>query len=202
MTAPSLPDPSLPDPPLPDESQPAGTQATAAPEPAARLHVTRAPRCEPPLGTQASRLRTHARTAPHTHARTAPHTHARTARRSPGSGRSPAAPPAPTDMHRFAEFALRSALEVVDRRRSAGRLRHVFSQSVVDTTRALAAAAAAAPPQAPAVLGRVRCQPGPSSAEIFATYARGGRTHAVAGRIDARRTREGAAWQLTVLQLL
>lgn len=95
----------------------------------------------------------------------------------------------------FAETALRRVLEVVDRRRPPAQLRSLMSQLLVD------AVVAAAKPRHPttACLRRVGLRPAASSeaAELFATYTRGARVRAIAGRIELCSGR----WQLTALQL-
>ncbi|MBX8688282.1 Rv3235 family protein [Mycolicibacterium porcinum] len=130
----------------------------------------------------------------------------------------PAACPAPTVLHghsprrlrlvspepeprlqpgaaQFADMALRRVLEVVDRRRPPAQLRSLMSQLLLD------AVVAAAKPRHPttASLRRVGLRPAASSeaAELFATYTRGARVRAIAGRIELRSGR----WQLTALQV-
>lgn len=95
----------------------------------------------------------------------------------------------------FADMALRRVLEVVDRRRPPAQLRSLMSQLLLD------AVVAAAKPRHPttASLRRVGLRPAASSeaAELFATYTRGPRVRAIAGRIELRSGR----WQLTALQV-
>ncbi|WP_234711884.1 Rv3235 family protein [Mycolicibacterium setense] len=95
----------------------------------------------------------------------------------------------------FADMALRRVLEVVDRRRPPAQLRSLMSQLLLD------AVVAAAKPRHPttASLRRVGLRPAAPSgaAELFATYTRGARVRAIAGRIELRSGR----WQLTALQL-
>ncbi|MED5812340.1 Rv3235 family protein [Mycolicibacterium sp. 050232] len=95
----------------------------------------------------------------------------------------------------FADMALRRVLEVVDRRRPPAQLRSVMSQLLLD------AVVAAAKPRHPttASLRRVGLRPTASAdaVELFATYTRGARVRAIAGRIELRSGR----WQLTALQV-
>ena len=101
----------------------------------------------------------------------------------------------PPGAAQFADMALRRVLEVVDRRRPPAQLRSFMSQLLLD------AVIAAAKPRHPtaASLRRVGLRPAASSeaAELFATYTRGARVRAIAGRIELRSGR----WQLTALQL-
>lgn len=95
----------------------------------------------------------------------------------------------------FADMALRRVLEVVDRRRPPAQLRSLMSPLLVD------AVVATARPREPttASLRRVGLRPAASAeaAELFATYTRGTRVRAIAGRIELRSGR----WQLTAIQL-
>ncbi|MGW4097496.1 MULTISPECIES: Rv3235 family protein [unclassified Mycobacterium] len=95
----------------------------------------------------------------------------------------------------FTDMALRRVLEVLDRRRPPAQLRSLMSQLVLD---AVIAAAKSRHPTT-ASLRRVGLRPAASSeaAELFATYTRGARVRAIAGRIELRSGR----WQLTALQL-
>ncbi|NKZ15486.1 hypothetical protein HGA11_31405 [Mycolicibacterium septicum DSM 44393] len=95
----------------------------------------------------------------------------------------------------FADMALRRVLEVVDRRRPPAQLRSLMSQLLVDAV----VAAAGARHRTTASLRRVGLRPAASAeaAELFATYTRGARVRAIAGRIELRSGR----WQLTALQL-
>lgn len=100
----------------------------------------------------------------------------------------------------FADAALRRVLEVTDRRRPAGQLRTLVTPSLLD---AIAAQVRAVAPGGSAVLRRVRLRTARHSAgqvtavELFATYSRGPRLRAAAGRIEKRCGR----WQLIALQL-
>lgn len=109
--------------------------------------------------------------------------------------------PAPTAAAVFTDAALRRVLEVVDRRRPAAQLRGLLTPTLIDTTRSLARL-----PQAggTAVLRRIRLRSITSdagtavtAAEVFATYTRGPRVRAIAGRVEII----GGRWQLVALQI-
>lgn len=95
----------------------------------------------------------------------------------------------------FADMALRRVLEVVDRRRPPSQLRSLMSQLLLDAV----VASTASRHVTTASLRRVGLRPAasPEAAELFATYTRGARVRAIAGRIELRSDR----WQLTALQL-
>lgn len=103
----------------------------------------------------------------------------------------------------FADAVLRRVLEVVDRRRPVGQLRGLLAASLIDAVQTLARH-----PQAggAAVLRRVRLRSTGSgaaqdlpvhAAEVFATYTRGPRVRAIAGRIELVAGR----WQVVALQI-
>lgn len=95
----------------------------------------------------------------------------------------------------FADLALRRVLEVVDRRRPPAQLRSLMSQLLLDAV----VSATSSRPATTASLRRVGLRPAaqPDTVELFATYTRGARVRAIAGRIELRSGR----WQLTALQL-
>ncbi|MEW2481156.1 Rv3235 family protein [Mycobacterium sp. NPDC049093] len=95
----------------------------------------------------------------------------------------------------FADMALRRVLEVVDRRRPPSQLKSLMSQLLLDAV----VASATSRHVTTASLRRVGLRPAasPEAAELFATYTRGARVRAIAGRIELRSGR----WQLTALQL-
>ncbi|WP_208301288.1 Rv3235 family protein [Mycobacterium sp. DL440] len=95
----------------------------------------------------------------------------------------------------FADMALRRVLEVVDRRRPPSQLKSLMSQLLLDAV----IASTASRHGTTASLRRVGLRPAasPEAAELFATYTRGPRVRAIAGRIETRSGR----WQLTALQL-
>jgi hypothetical protein len=95
----------------------------------------------------------------------------------------------------FADAVLRRVLEVIDRRRPIAQLRPMLTPALLDmvftTTRD-------AGPDKAAVLRRVRLRSvAANTAEVFATYTRGQRVRAIAGRIEADEGR----WRLTALQV-
>lgn len=100
----------------------------------------------------------------------------------------------------FADAALRRVLEVVDRRRPAAALKSVLTPNLIDTVRPHAPSPST---QGAAVLRRLRVRTaattnGEASAiEVFGTFTRGRRVHAVAGRIEVR----DARWRFVALQL-
>ena len=163
----------------------------------ARIFLTRPPHCEPPLGGLGADAPTPA--VEHTRQLHAP-------RRTPHSGRS-----ATQDTHdvdaadrmatqRFAEHSLRLALEVLDRRRTPDRLRAVCSGPVIDALRSRAAGEIPGRRLGAAVLGPVHMQPLDDAAiEVFATYTRGFRVFAIAGRITI--DRPGDSWRMTSLHV-
>jgi hypothetical protein len=107
--------------------------------------------------------------------------------------RRPAEPPAPREAAVFADAALRHVLEVIDRRRPARQLRMVLAPALVDSVTTLARR----PHTAPATLRRVRLRTVDSGIEVFATYTRGARVHAIAAKVvdtDGR-------WRLEALQI-
>ncbi|MHC9291373.1 Rv3235 family protein [Mycobacterium sp. LTG2003] len=95
----------------------------------------------------------------------------------------------------FADMALRRVLEVVDRRRPPAQLRTLMNPLLFDVVVTLARSRHGAA----ATLRRVRLRAvtDPAAAEVFATYTRGTRVRAIAGRVEFRSGR----WQLTALQI-
>jgi Family of unknown function (DUF6459) len=102
---------------------------------------------------------------------------------------------------RFADAALRRVLEVIDRRRSISQLNGLLAAGLVDSV--LSANRLAGADGAVAVLRRVRLQAvgspdGFAAAEVFGSYSRGPRMHAVACRIE----RIGSGrWQVAALHI-
>ncbi|MET8648759.1 Rv3235 family protein [Nocardia aurea] len=165
--------------------------------------LTSAPSFEPPLrdaeiraapGTRAR----HGRTTPR-HGSTPCHgaTVRRTARqrvlpaRTAGEGH--------TSARKFAEYALRTVLEVLDHRRPAGQLAAVAHPPVVAALRGMVGG-----DRVPfrelgvAVLARVDISMvDPATAEVYARYHRGSRHFAVAARITCARD----GWRLAVLHV-
>jgi hypothetical protein len=113
----------------------------------------------------------------------------------------PAAPPPAAAA--FADAALRRVLEVIDRRRPIAALRPMLTPPLLDMVFALARAAGS---DKAAVLRRVRLRTAAvdgsapqqsTAAELFATYTRGRRVQAIAGRIELIEGR----WRLVALQV-
>ncbi len=94
----------------------------------------------------------------------------------------------------FADAALRRVLEVIDRRRPISQLRPLLTPPLLDMVFALSQTTG---PGKAAVLRRVRLRGDPVAAEVFATYTRGERVRAIAGRIEAREGR----WRVVALQV-
>ncbi|BBZ10128.1 hypothetical protein MBRA_03230 [Mycobacterium branderi] len=87
----------------------------------------------------------------------------------------------------FADAALRRVLEVMGRRRPAAQLLGLLDSGLVDSVLAATRATAGrlAAHDGAAVLRRLRVQAvGPAAAEVFGTYSRGHRVHAVACRVE------------------
>ncbi len=120
----------------------------------------------------------------------------------------------------FADAALRKVLEVIDRRRPAAQLRPLLAASLVDSVLAVGRPGSAAGPghDGAAVLRRMRLQPaGPAqpgraaqpggaaqpdgAAEVFGTYSRGDRIHAIACRVEQAPAGNGQRWQVVALHI-
>jgi hypothetical protein len=106
----------------------------------------------------------------------------------------------------FADAALRRVLEVIDRRRPVAQLHGLLAAGLVDSvlcahrfeTGRLAAGDSAA-----AVLRRLRLQAVDAAdrfaaAEVFGSYSRGSRIHAIACRIERV---AGGRWQVVALHI-
>ena len=101
----------------------------------------------------------------------------------------------------FADAALRAVLEVIDRRRPVTQLHGLLAAGLVDSV--LSANRRAADDGAAAVLCRLRLQVvgAPerfAAAEVFGSYRRGRRTHAIACRIELV---TGRRWQVVALHI-
>lgn len=111
----------------------------------------------------------------------------------------PTEPRPPKSAVVFAETALRQLVEVMDRRRPVAQLRPLMTPVLVDQV--IARAAVTQPGSAAVRRVRVRCvdtgDADVTAAEVFSTFLRCGRVHAVAGRIE--RYRDG--WRFTALQI-
>jgi hypothetical protein len=104
-------------------------------------------------------------------------------------------------MHRaaaFADAALRRVLEVIDRRRPIAQLNGLLAPGLVDSV--LSANRQPGGRACGAVLRRVRLQPvrGDRAAEVFGSYSRGSRVHAIACRIELGAT---GHWQVVALHI-
>jgi hypothetical protein len=96
----------------------------------------------------------------------------------------------------FADAAIRRVLEVIDRRRPIAQLNGLLAAGLVDSV--LSANRRLGSPDGVAVLRRVRLQPsGPAAAEVFGSYSRGPRMHAIACRIE----QVAGRWQVVALHI-
>jgi hypothetical protein len=100
----------------------------------------------------------------------------------------------------FADTALRRVLEVVDRRRPIVQLRPLLAPTLIDAVVAMTRTTSS---DGAAVLRRVRLRTAvtadgeATAAEVFASYTRGRRVRAIAGRIEV----VGGRWLVTALQI-
>jgi hypothetical protein len=104
----------------------------------------------------------------------------------------------------FADAALRRVLEVIDRRRPVTQLRPLLTAGLVDSVLALNRGAVNR--QGAAVLRRVRLQAvglddAAKAAEVFGTYSRGRRVHAIACRVEQLPPADGNRWQVVALHI-
>lgn len=97
----------------------------------------------------------------------------------------------------FADSALRRVLEVIDRRRPAAQLRPLLAAALTDTVIEMTRSSHSAT----ATLRRLRVRmvdgDQETRAEVFGTYTRGPRVHAIAARIEL----DGDHWRIVALQL-
>lgn len=132
---------------------------------------------------------------------------------------TPEPPPAPSAPMRraaiFADAALRRVLEVIDRRRPVAQLRPMLAPSLVDSVLAIGrcgnsvaghAAGHPATHHGAAVLRRMRLQPAghhdpETAAEVFGSYSRGDRIHAIACRVEQVRTGGQTRWLVVALHI-
>jgi Family of unknown function (DUF6459) len=101
----------------------------------------------------------------------------------------------------FADAAVRRVLEVIDRRRPVAQLHGLLAPGLVDSV--LCANRIAATHDGAAVLRRLRLQPVGTvdrlaAAEVFGSYGRGRRIHAIACRIELG---PGGRWQVVALHI-
>lgn len=102
------------------------------------------------------------------------------------------------DVRRTVELTLRLVLEVLDRRRRPQQLTSFAARSVVDSVGRIARTAPPGRNLGTAALRRIHITPaGDTAAEVCATYVRGRRTLAIAGRFEYRR----GSWVCTALHL-
>ncbi|AFM16177.1 hypothetical protein Mycch_1375 [Mycolicibacterium chubuense NBB4] len=107
--------------------------------------------------------------------------------------------PAPRSAVVFAERALRQVIEVIDRRRPVAQLRPLMTPVLIDRVIARVGATRTAS----AHLRRVRVRSVDTgdgevtAAEVFASFSRAGRVHAVAARIEQYRD----GWRIVALQI-
>jgi hypothetical protein len=109
----------------------------------------------------------------------------------------PVEAPPPREAAAFADAVLRCVLEVIDRRRPIAQLHRMLAPPLLDTVFALTRDAGT---DKAAVLRRVRLRATaaePAAAEVFATYTRGQRVRAIAGRVEMKEGR----WRLVALQV-
>jgi hypothetical protein len=125
-------------------------------------------------------------------------------RRHPGRPPEPAAVlPAPMrEVAVFADAALRRVLEVIDRRRPPAQLRPVLAPSLVDSVLSVGRTEN----EGAAILRRLRLQPAghpdPSSAaEVFGSYSRGDRVHAIACRVERVLVAKAERWLVVALHI-
>jgi hypothetical protein len=108
----------------------------------------------------------------------------------------------------FADAALRRVLEVIDRRRPAAQLNPLLAPSLVDSVAAVGRSAPShtSGHRGAAVLRRMRLQPAghrdpESAAEVFGSYSRGNRIHAIACRVEQVTTAVGPRWMVVALHI-
>lgn len=103
----------------------------------------------------------------------------------------------------FADVAPRGVLEVVDGRRPFAQLRPLIAVGLIDTVTALTRKPRPASAR-PARLRQVRLRTvdrDGQAAEVFATYTRGDRVRAVAGRVECAVIRGAKRWSLVALHM-
>lgn len=108
----------------------------------------------------------------------------------------------------FADAALRRVLEVIDRRRPVAQLRSVLAPGLVESVLSVNLATVGSAPghAGAALLRKMRLQrvrrDGPDpAAEVFGTYRRGDRVHAIACRVEKVPATSGARWLVVALHI-
>ncbi len=108
----------------------------------------------------------------------------------------------------FADAALRRVLEVIDRRRPAAQLRPMLAPSLVDSVVSVGRATTGLAPgrEGAAVLRRMRLQPAghrdpETAAEVFGSYSRGDRMHAIACRVERVPVGGTTRWLVVALHI-
>lgn len=126
--------------------------------------------------------------------------------RAPDSGRAVSAQLRQAAI--FADAALRRVLEVIDGRRPAAQLNPVLAPSLVDSVVAVCRSTPrrAAGLAGAAVLRRMRLQPAghrdpEAAAEVFGSYSRGNRIHAIACRVEQVPAAAGTRWMVVALHI-
>jgi uncharacterized protein DUF6459 len=120
---------------------------------------------------------------------------------APASGPHGGEPVPPRAAAVFADTALRRVLEVADRRRPVAQLRPLVTPALFDAV--VAAVSRTGSREGAAVLRRMRLRSAQvldgeaTAAEVFATYSRGRRVRAIAGRVELVNGR----WMVTALQI-
>jgi len=136
------------------------------------MFLRSAPVCEPPIDGDS------AVPAP----RVIPRSRSRSASATTADARRT---PADPQVREFACIAMTLVLEALDRRRPAAQLTRLLSPPTMSVVRSLVGSQT--PDQARASNLRVHTQAGADGgAEIYATFARGARVHAIAARVEPR----------------
>ncbi|CDM75424.1 conserved hypothetical protein [Mycobacterium marinum E11] len=104
----------------------------------------------------------------------------------------------------FTDAALRRVLEVIDRRRPAGQLRSLLTPGLVDSV--LSASQSMAGRNGTAALRRLGLQPvgcdgRDTAAEVFGTYSRADRIHAIACRVERVAALGTPRWVVVALHI-
>jgi Family of unknown function (DUF6459) len=127
-------------------------------------------------------------------------------RRQPGSqleaGGGAALPASMREVAIFADAALRRVLEVIDRRRPLAQLRPLLAPNLVDSVLSVGRTEH----EGAAVLRRLRLQPAGhpdpvTATEVFGSYSRGHRVHAIACRVERVRAIKGTRWLVVALHI-